>query len=71
MKDLSQENKKSGPSLYLTFLRTLEKILTRKSLIKIGVFSIAICIIFFPTETGDLLGTWYHKLTEAFSKAGI
>jgi len=69
MKDLTEKDKKGGYSSYFKFLRFIEKITKKSFLIKLGIFTIFFIVIFFPTQTGDLLGTWYHKLTQAFNDA--
>lgn len=69
MKDLTQEGKKTGPSLYLRFLRFVEKVTKKKFLIKLGIFLVIFSVIFFPETVGNLIGTWFKKLTQAFIDA--
>jgi len=69
MKDLTKEDRKSGPSLYLRFLRFLEKITKKKFLIKLAISAVLFFIIFFPSATGDVIGSWYNKLVNSFIEA--
>jgi hypothetical protein len=72
MKDLTKEDRYQGPSLYLRFLRLIEKISKKKFWLRLGLYLLigfGLYIIFFPAHAGDTIGTWYHNLTESFSNA--
>ena len=71
MKDLTEKNNDKGPSLYLRSLRFIEKITSKKFIIKLCVFTILVTIILFPAQIGDVIGTWYHELTNAFIEADM
>lgn len=69
MKDLTENNVKKGPSSYLRFLRFVEKVTKKKFLLKVLLYSSLFFLIFFPSFTGDLIGSWLDKLVSAFSNA--
>jgi len=67
MKDLTPKDRIPKPSLYFRFLRFIEKITKKKTLIRFSIITLILFILFFPNLTGKIIGNWYNEITTAFS----